>query len=210
MVSGKLVQEIPGAHYVMMKGAEQPTFEIPTGSAFVMTIDGTRLKAMSPTDVVMIGPGYDLGLLNISLTPGRKDTAVFSPSGNSISYTTTGTKSLEILYGIETNDNDYEFSIIGSLEEGGTINSALDTSKGRLSVSTKNNAKNITFLFSMVRIDNFGSYEFGNNEGIVLEPNDTMYFNYANWTGNNGSLAVEIDSGSKGTIDESVLLRDDE
>lgn len=185
-----------------------PVYQIPTATSFTLLIDGSRLTKTESTDVVMIGPGYDVGIQNITLAPGKKSTAVFAPSGNSITYTASSSESPDIIYGIETSASDYSFYIKGvELESGAMITSALDTSKGKLSVSTKGNKKSGKFFFQMDRIDDVGEVSFGNDEGITLDPGETIYFNYAKWSGNKGSLTIEI-YGSDGALVESQELKD--
>ncbi|MGV8176480.1 MAG: hypothetical protein ACP5NX_01630 [Candidatus Bilamarchaeaceae archaeon] len=208
--SGALYQEIPGASFISMKGSGDLLYKIPMGTGFTFLIDGSKLKKASSTDIVMFGPGYDIGLENITLAPGREDTASFSSDGKNLTYTTKGAQSPDIIYGIETPGADYGFAIkAADLSSGGTINTAIDTKKGRLSLNTKGNSQSMKFFFEMSRIDDNGEQVFGNDEGIVLDPGDTMYFNYANWTGDKGALRIELDEGSTGTITESVDLKDE-
>lgn len=204
---GVLYREIPGANLNSIKGSDSKNYLLPQNTEFTFVIDGAKVKGTSSTDIVMFGPGYDLGILNITLSAGRKDSGSFSAKGNSLSYTTSGEDSPEFTYGIETNESYYGFYIreVG-LHNGGTLNSAIDTANGKLSVNTKGNTKNVTLFFEMSRMDEKGENTFGNEEGIILEPNDTVYFNYAKWVGNNGKLVVELDAGSNGTIDETVEL----
>lgn len=208
--SGVLYREIPRASFVSMKGSGDLLYKIPMGTGFTFLIDGSKLKKESSTDIVMFGPGYDIGLENITLAPGREDTATFSADGKNLTYTTKGAQSPDIVYGIETSGADYGFVIkAADLSSGATINTAIDTKKGRLSLNTKGNSQSMKFFFEMSRIDDNGEQAFGNDEGIILDPGDTMYFNYADWTGDKGALRIELDEGSTGVITESVDLKDE-
>ena len=60
----------------------EPTYFVPTNMTFQITIDGAPLKQADPTDVTMIGPGYDLGVYDINLEPGQQDTLVVAPNGD--------------------------------------------------------------------------------------------------------------------------------
>jgi hypothetical protein len=186
----------------------EPTYFVPTGMAFQVTIDGTPLKEADLTDVVMIGPGYDLGIFDIGLDPGQQDTLTLSPDGTSLSYKTESTESPIIVFGMQLDGADYEFEIMGvDVAGGGTINVNLDTKEGWLTVDTDGTENAGEYALVMTRYDDDGeeSYE---SEGIVLEPTDLMYIYYGKWTGNGGALEVGIDAGSDGTIDEQVNLAD--
>ena len=79
----------------------EPTYFVPTNMTFQITIDGAPLKQADPTDVTMIGPGYDLGVYDINLEPGQQDTLVVAPNGDQLSYTTKSSESPSIVFGVE-------------------------------------------------------------------------------------------------------------
>lgn len=186
----------------------EPTYFVPTGMAFQVTIDGTPLQEADLTDVVMIGPGYDLGIFDIGLDPGQQDTLTLSPDGTSLSYRTESTESPVIVLGVQLDGADYEFEVQGvDVAGGGTINVNLDTKEGWLTIDTDGTESAGEYTLVMTRYDDDGeeSYE---SEGIVLEPTDLMYIYYGKWSGNGGTLELGIDAGSDGTVDEQVNLAD--
>ncbi len=186
----------------------EPTYFVPTNMTFQITIDGTPLKQADPTDVTMIGPGYDLGVEGINLEPGQKDTLTVASNGNQLSYTTKSSESPNIIMGVELNGADYEFELKGvDVAGGGTINVGLDTKAGNLTVDTKGTKNPGNYDLYLTRIDDNAEQSF-DHEGIELDPADTMYIYYGKWAGNGTGLEVGIDRGSDGTIDETLDLTD--
>ncbi len=211
---GKFVTDLPGVKSErtfsgLDDDTPEPTYLVPTGMAFQITIDGTPLKETDLTDVVMIGPGYDLGVFDIGLDPGQQDTLVFSPDGNSLSYQTESSESPSIVFGVELAGADYEFEIKGvDVAGGGTINVSLDTKEGWLTIDTDGTDSAGQYTLRLSRFDDNGEQTYEHDD-ITLEPTDLMYVYYANWSGNGGTLELGIDAGSDGTIDDTLTLTDE-
>ncbi len=187
----------------------EPTYFVPTGMAFPVTIDGSPLQEPDLTDVVMIGPGYDLGVFDIGLDPGQQDTLAFTADGNTLSYQTESSESPSIVFGVQLEGADYEFEIKGvDVAGGGTINASLDTKEGWLLIDTDGTETAGQYALYLTRYDDEGE-EFFQHEEIILEPTDLMYVYYGKWTGNGGTLEVGIDRGSDGTVDETLELTDE-
>ncbi|HKP52674.1 MAG TPA: hypothetical protein VJ183_08470 [Chloroflexia bacterium] len=213
-MDGKFVNEIPGVDFQpirsgdLWKDSPEPVYILPSGIAFTITVDGSQLKEASVSSVAMIGPGYDLAVDEINLDPGQKDTITFSPDGNSISYKTDSTESPSIILGLEASGADYGFLVKGmEVESGGAVTINLDTDKGRLGLDTTGNKEASIYGMVVSRIDDKGEQLFGHND-IQLEPSDVAYLEYGQWKGDGGEMALAIDTGGDGTIDDTVMLTD--
>ncbi len=212
---GKFVREIPGVtHVVPMSGSlfkdeQEPIYYVPLGVKFTLTIDGSLLTKADSTNVIMVGPGYDIGIESINLQPKQKDTLAFSGDGSKLSYKTSDSESPDIIVGIETVKADYAFFVKGvDVEGGSTLNIALDQAKGQLSVNTSG-AKNVGYYaLEVAKIDDSGEQIFYHDD-IELDPNDTMYVEYLKWTGNKAKLQLGIDRGTTGKTTETLELSDD-
>jgi hypothetical protein len=177
--------------------------------AFQVTIDGTSLTGPDLTDVVMIGPGYDLGVFDISLDPGQQDALTLSPDGNSLSYQTQSSESPAIVFGVQLDGADYEFEVQGvDVVGGGDINVSLDTKDGWLTIDTDGTKSAGQYTLRLSRFGDEGEETYEHDE-IVLEPTDLMYVYYGKWSGNGGTLELGIDRGSDGTIDDYATLTDE-
>jgi len=214
---GKPVKEIPGAKVKTFKfGVDvwdldsEPTYYVPLGVKFRMTLDGSRLKKPSKVEIAMIGPGYVLDVFDIQLKPNQKDTLDVSPDGNQLSYKTTVGETPNILVGFETLVADYSFLLKGfALEPGGAVNVVLNVPKGRFIVNTVGNKQvgKYSLLMDRVDIDSEDELIFG-HDGIELQPNDTAHLLFRRWRGNGGTVPLEVDHGSDGSIDKTIELTD--
>ena len=213
--NGKFVNAFPGATFIPMKSNElwkddeEPLYNIPVGVPFTMTLQASsESKGKELTDVVMIGHGYDLGVEGIKVLPGQKDSIKFEASGRSLSYQPSNPEAPNIVFGISTVNDDYEFELDQvEIDAGGTISANLDTAKGRLGIKIADSKQAAIFNLVISRIDDKIEQKF-EGEDLTLNSGDTMYLDYAKWTGNGAKLTIELDNGSDGTIDETTTLED--
>jgi hypothetical protein len=211
---GSFVTEIPGIDSDRLFTAldddtPEPTYYVPKGTSYQITIDGTPLEELDYTDVVMIGPGYDLGVFDIWLDPGQQDTLILADDGNTLSYTTESSESPIIVFGVELDGADYEFEIQGvDVEGGGTINASIDMQEGFLLIDTDGTETAGLYTLVMTRYDDDDEVSYENDE-LVLEPTDLMYIYYGEWSGEGATLEIGIDYGSDGTVDETITLADE-
>lgn len=215
-VNNKLVEEIPGVTMQNIKSADlsdditPQIYYIPLGIQFSLAVDGSNVKNETETAITMFGPGYDLGIEEIKLDPGQKDTLTLSPDGQTLTYKTNGNESPTIDIGFESAGPDYGFSLKGvDLDGGGVINVNLDKTKGVLSFDTKQNQKPGTYALLMERINDQGEQTFY-HDNIRLNPNDTASLDYKKWSGEGGVLQLKIDRGSQGSTIDTIELTDDE
>jgi hypothetical protein len=217
---GKFVNEIPESQVEQVfmglpaasdvwNKSDEPNYFIPVGMKFTLTIDGSLLKAAGESNVVMVGPGYDLGIDHIKLAPGQKDTLTLSSDGTQLSYKTTSGEPPDLLVGVQDKAADYEFFVKGvDLDGGGVINLALALAKGQLNINTTGNQKAGAFGVEMDRITDKGEQVSTHDDDIVLAPGDTAYLDFGKWQGDKSSIALEIDHKSDGSIDDTIQLTD--
>jgi hypothetical protein len=213
--NGTFVNAFPGASFVPMKSSdlwkddEEPIYNIPVGTPFTMTLQSSsETQGKELTDVIMIGSGYDLGISGIKVTAGQRDVIQFSANGRNLSYKPSNSEAPNILFGIATDKDDYEFELDSvEIDAGGTLSANLDTEKGRLGIKIADTKREAVFNLILSRIDDQREQSF-EGEDVTLDSGDTLYLDYAKWTGNGAKLTVELDKGSNGSIDEVTTLND--
>ncbi len=215
-VDGKLVNEIPNASYTAFRmdasgNAPEPIYYVPATLDVTIEIDGTNLTEETLTDLVLIGPGYSIGLEGIYLTPGQVDTAYFYPLDEMIAYETESDESPSIVFGIE-NPNaeaDYYFEVYGvDMVGGGIITAWLDRTAGDLLINTEKLNGEGAFNFYMTRITAEFEDEFSAEE-IVLTEGALVYINYAEWTdANPEGVYFGVDLDGDGNIDDEYVVDD--
>jgi hypothetical protein len=213
-VDGNIVNEIDGASYNKYRMAAsgntpEPIYSVPANLDVTITIDGSELTEETLTDLVMIGPGYSIGVEGIYLTPGQIDTAYFYPADEMIAYETTSDESPSIIFGVENPDADYYFEVYGAdMIGGGTITASLDSNAGDLIINTEQLNGEGTFNFYLTRITDDAEEEFY-AEDIALQEGALVYVNYVEWTdaGTEG-IYFGVDLDGDGTIDDEYVVDD--
>lgn len=216
-VNGKIVNEIPGAYFTayrmgFVQEAPDPIYSIPAGLDVTVTIDGSTLDANTETDLVLIGPGFFIGVEGIILEPGQVDTVYFSPGDQLITYETDSGESPFIVVGIENRAGaDYYFEVQGmDMQGGGEITVWLDTKAGDLLINTEKLTNEGDFAFYMTRITDELEEEFY-AEGILLRAGAIVYINYADWTdADPEGLYFGVDLDGDGEIDDEYVVDDSE
>ena len=214
-VDGKIVNEIPGASFTayrmgFVQEAPDPIYSIPAGLNVTVTIDGSTLDANSETDLVMIGPGFFIGIEEIILEPGQVDTVYFFPNDQMIIYETESDESPFIVVGVEDrNGADYYFEVQGmDMIGGGEITVWLDSKEGDLLINTEKLTNEGDFAFYMTRITDELEETFY-AEGILLRAGAIVYINYADWSESDPEgLYFGIDLDGDGEIDEEYVIDD--
>lgn len=215
-VNGNIVNEIPGAAYTAFRmdasgNAPEPIYSVPAELDLTITVDGSALTEETLTDLVLIGPGYSIGVEGIYLTPGQVDTAYFYPLDETIAYETESDESPSIVFGIENPDAeaDYYFEVFGAdMLGGGIITAILDTKAGDLIINTEKLNGEGSFNFYMTRITDEYEDEFAAEE-IILAEGALVYINYAEWSdGNPEGIYFGVDLNGDGTIDEEYVVDD--
>jgi len=215
-VDGKIVNEIPGAEYSAYRmgvgvNAPEPVYWLPAGLEVSVTIDGSDLTEETLTDLVMIGPGFSIGVEGIYLEPGQVDVAWFYPNDEMIAYETTADESPNIVIGVE-NPNaeaDYYFEVYGTdMIGGGTITLWLDSKAGDLLINTEKLNGEGFFNFYLTRITDALEEEFYAEE-IPLQEGALVYVNFAEWNdANPEGIYFGVDLDGDGVIDDEYVVDD--
>ncbi|MEO7913224.1 MAG: hypothetical protein ABIV47_26545 [Roseiflexaceae bacterium] len=212
---GKFINEIPGAKSNGNKFGvnvwdieAEPVYYIPTNIDFSISIDGSHLTQPMTSTVTMIGPGYALEVSDIILEPGQVDTLDVSPDGSLLSYRTASGETPFMLVAIETEAADYQFGVYGEeMAAGEALNLSLDTKQGWLSIDAIDNKTPGSYSLVVAKYDDQGEQVFG-ADGIELAPDDIVYVDYLKWPGNGKPMALDVDKGSDGSVDQTLEVDD--
>jgi hypothetical protein len=221
--NGTFINEIPEAKIKSQidKGSDEgiagrraetrPEYFLPEGLNFTVGVDGTRLERACNQNLSVIGPGYDLLVEDLWLDPGERDHIDISTAIGDyrLTYRSNYTESPDIIIGTDAKDADYEFVVRDvQAESGGRLSAELDMNRGRFILDTLGNNKPGKFGLLMHRLDDKGEQFFGNDD-IILRPNDSLYLDFLAWKGEGSGIPLSIDHGSKGSIDETLELKDE-
>lgn len=184
-----------------------PLFNLPSAYDSTLTLTGDQRLQGKPASFSLSGPGYDLYVGNILLAPGQQDTIVIPKGQGQITYTTTADETPQVTVGFESPNADFELSLVADgAPTGISISLKKDETKGEFSFQVKG-APN--YALQMVRIDTAGEQVFS-HAGTAISANDTIIIQYGSWLGQGSPLTLQIDSGSNGTIDQTIQVSDDD
>ncbi len=213
---GKIVNEIAGAEVVPLKSTAsrrntgEPIYDVPSGHKLTVTLDGSSLSAKESNDVMLTGPGYTMGVYDVDLAPGEKDTIEVSPNWGEISYKTDQDETPVIEIGVEEAGADWSFEIHAGGETGGQrVDLALDAKKGTFSVEASAKDGTATYEVEIHRVDDHGEQVF-KHKGVSSGAKDRFTFHYADWKGKGQAMKADLDKGEDGKIDETDELKDEE
>jgi hypothetical protein len=208
--NGKLVNEIAGAVFAADKSDksaaedDDPSYFVPPGHALKVALNGSDAKDSS-SDVVLVGPGYTLGVEGIALAKGQSDEVAFSKDWSEIQYTTKKNEAPTILLGIETTSADYTFELnVAGDGDGQVITVALDVAKGSFALNVDGGPAKSDFAVAIERTDKTGTQVF-KHKGLDVGASQVARFEYGAWKGDKAPLHVDItDKQGK------VVLQEDE
>jgi hypothetical protein len=187
-VNGSLVNEIPGAHYVLLASGQdwknklEPVLYVPANQAYTITLDGTALTAPDAESIGIIGPYWHLAIKSIPMQPGDRDTLTVDPNTTSLTYHTTRAQSPTIEASVSTTKADYAFVISGvSTKPGSTINLHVPAGGGSLVITNAGSTGASSVNLKMTRLTAQGVQVFS-HDAIPLAGGDTAELQYGNWT----------------------------
>jgi hypothetical protein len=187
-LNGKLVNQIPGAHYVLIasdqdwKNKLEPILFVPANVAYTITLDGTPLTAPDTESIGIIGPSWHIAINDISMHPGDHDTLTVDPNATSLTYHTTRAQSPTIQASVSDTRAHYAFVIAGvSSQPGSTINLHVPAEGGSLIITNTGSAGASSVDLQMTRQTEQGVQNFS-HDGIPLAGGDTANLQFGNWT----------------------------
>ncbi|MGB8648789.1 MAG: hypothetical protein WCF84_26365, partial [Anaerolineae bacterium] len=196
----------PGAPYWLYR--PEPIYYIPSQIKFVLKVDGSKLTKADKTEIVMIGPGYDIGISSLNIQPGEQDEMTPSPDGTDLQYKPDRPQSVDVLVGDERPGPDYAFTLKGLDLDGGEFDVKLDNATGKLDVDTNGSKTTSSYDIEIDRIDNGGETVFAHND-IQLKPEDQAAFDFGAWGGDGKPVEMQLEH-TNGTGPENVGLSDQE
>ena len=211
---GKFINEIPDAQMISMrtgnplKDDPEPIYWLPQGINATIQLDGSLLSNESPSDLILVGPGYSFGLEGIVLEPKEVDSVYFAPGDGWLTYETDRNQSPNIVIGIERPAADFYFDVQGvDMQGGGMINAKLDVKSGELIINAEKLTNQGLFNLTLTRIDDEAENEFY-ADNLVLKAGSILYIDFAEWKGDGSGLKIGVDLNGDGEIDETYEAED--
>ncbi len=206
-VNGKLVNEIPGAHYVLLtsdqdwKNKLEPILYVPANVAYTITLDGAALTAPDTESIGIIGPSWHVAINDIPMHPGDKDTLTVDPNATKLTYHTTRAQSPTIQASVSDTRAHYAFVISGvSNQPGSTINLSVPAEGGSLMITNVGSIGPSSVNLQMTRETEQGVQHFSSN-AIPLPGGAAAELQFGNWTNTSEGIPLVITHNGQQTTE---------
>jgi MYXO-CTERM domain-containing protein len=208
------VNDIAGAGFVPHRSADlwedqaEPTYTVPGGGPLEVFIDD-RGDDPAPSDFGVVGPGYYIGVENITLEPGQSDYAYIGDDAAIIAYETSGRETPDIVLAAQTDSADW---LVVVRSRGDANGQAIDAEisfeeGGRLDLTFGGaDAESEMDLF-ISRIDAGSTLEFA-HENVVVSNGAFLRVPFGAFDADGESLSLDVDADADGTYEESLSLSD--
>jgi N-acetylneuraminic acid mutarotase len=204
----QLVSEIPGAYAAPIAaglGSQiEPIYTLPLTNTYTILLDGQVLTRTETVAVTQFGLGYAVAAGGLSLSPNEQDRLAIGSNGTHIAYQSATTKPVTLTLDLDDANASRQLQVGSAhIGAGQVVTLTANTSSGQL-VFNNSRASGGPYELDILKVDATGEHIFI-HRGISMLPTDTHYADYGMWDGS-GPITLEIDHGSKGTVDETVVL----
>jgi hypothetical protein len=205
-VNGQLVNQIPGAHYLLLtsdqvwKNKLEPVLYMPANVAYTITLDGSALTAPDTESIQIIGPAWHIAITNIAMQPGDEDTLTVDPNATRMTYHTTRAQSPTFEASVSDTRAHYAFGVSGvSSQPGTTFNFSVPPEGGSLIINNAGSAGTSSVNLQMTRYTEQGLQHFS-HAAIPLTGGDTADLQFGDWTNTSqGIPLVTTHNGQQST-----------
>ena len=207
-VNGLFVDEIPVAFGSVAAGGlgqrTEPAYYLPADNAYTILLSGQTPGPQERLGLSQYGPGYAIGVDDLTVTTGSQDRLTIPPDGKQLSYRAGTQKSATLTIAHEKAGESIQFWIKGAdLGAGQATTVTVSTATGQL-VYANTATDNGDYSLFIRRVRSAGLELFAHST-LAIGADETHYVDYGAWNGSDG-MALGIDRDSNGTIDETVVL----
>jgi CARDB/Carboxypeptidase regulatory-like domain len=207
-VGNQFVTDIPGAFGSALPGGLgiplEPIYHVPLGGVYTILLDGQTLTQPEDVAVNQIGPGYAISVEDIPLRPTSKDQLTLASDGTQVTYHANEPIAATLTLALDHANTGYRLQIKGvDIGANQAVTAKVNTTEGML-IFDNARASGGTHNLEINRVGTAGIQTFF-HANINISPGDTHSIKYGAWDGS-GSMVLQIDRGSNGTIDQTIRL----
>jgi hypothetical protein len=207
-VGGQFMSEIPGAFGRIVdtgSGVEsEPIYTLPLSDTYTILLDGQTLTQTDAVAITQFGPGYAVTADGVTMNQTSQDRLTVAPDGMQLAYRSSEIKAITLTLALDGLSESDQFQIKNaSVGTGQIVTLTNQTISGSLKFDNSR-ASGGQYSLEIKRVGAAGEQRFV-HAGIVISATDTQYAVYGSWNGSAG-MTLQIDHGSDGTIDETLVL----
>jgi hypothetical protein len=213
--TGGVVNAIPGAGVTLQRSgtlyqdSPEPLYTVPRMTPLTITLDGSRITRMSPSDLLVTGPGFALGVEDINLDPMQRDTITIQPGAPDITYRASGTETPTLVLAFEHPGADYLIELRSTaMTAGQVLRLSVDFAMQRARISFDGSTSAPGFTLYMDRVSDTGAVNFS-HAGVTATSSTVLFVNFGSWGGNGMPLSLGVDTNGDGTVDRTDMLTDE-
>ncbi|MBU1750131.1 MAG: PKD domain-containing protein [Chloroflexi bacterium] len=202
------VNEIAGAYVSVHPGGSSiprdPIYTLPLTNTYTILLDGQTLTQTETTAVSQFGPGYAAWVSDVTLGPTSQYSLTFAPDGVQLAYRPNESQEATLALALDDTSASHQLQIEGAdIEAGKVVTLTVDERQSQLVFDCKQ-ASDGQYDLKVKRVSEAGEERFFHSS-VVISATDTHYSNYGSWR-DRDPMALHIDHGSNGSIDETILL----
>lgn len=209
-----MLEEIPGARFSaqasnLFRDRQEPTYHLPGQGVYDIEIAHGGGDAVAPTTVSVEGPGYYLGVENITLDVGQVDVMNIDASVAALYYETAGLETPDIVLAVQTPDADWLLILRTRGDSGGqAIDAVLDMEYGVLDFFVDGADAESELDLAIARIDGATEIDF-DYSGLVVPNGAVLSLFFGEFDANGDSMPLDIDYDADGVADDGADLIDE-
>lgn len=207
-VGDQFVSEIPGAFGSVPPGglgvSQEPIYTLPLTETYTILVDGQTLTGTETVDVSQFGPEYAVSVDDVTLEPASRDNLIIAPDGTQLAYQSDNEDEATLTLALDGASESLELQVQSAdISASQVVTLTAEVSEGQL-VFDNSQASGGIYDLEITRTTSAGEQVFL-HAGLAISATDTHYADYGAWDGS-GPMTLEIDYGSNGTIDETLVL----
>jgi hypothetical protein len=207
-IGDQFVNEVPGAFGSVPPGGlgipQEPIYYLPLTNTYTILLDGQTLTQTETVAVTQFGPGYVASVDDITLSPTSQDQLTVAPDGTQLTYRPNSSKEATLTLALDSTGQSNQFQIKGAdVGASQVVTLAVDLDNSLLAFSNVQNSGG-EYDLDIDFITAAGERTF-THAGVVIAATDTHYVDY-NASNCSAPVTLNVDHGSNGTIDETLVL----
>jgi hypothetical protein len=208
--NGRFVNTIPNAFDMPVFGGRasesEPIYHVPLTETYTIMVQGNLQSSSSAFSVAQFGENYAVEVTGAQAQSAAGNQLVFAANGSEISYQPSAAATVDVAFARNGTSDGYMLEIAG-LDIGANkrISSVHALTQRRVTIDNAQNGTN-NYGFSVSHVSSTAPREF-TYTNIAVSAGDTHYIDYDAWSNGSGLPRLLIDVGSDGSIDQQIVLR---
>jgi hypothetical protein len=197
---GERINEIPQALRSLLPAAldasSQVVYHLPVSSHYTLLLEGQDgEEGEHDGSITQAGPGYVVGVDQVSLAPTVSERLVVAEGGTEITYTAGVAQDVDLTVALNGSGNDASYHGVFEVQDvamqpGQSIALKIDGVHNRLVVTSEHGAE-MTYTLMIDRVGDAEGERF-QSDPIVLRAEERHVFDYTGLVQGNGSVVVDF------------------